>query len=89
VITLGQILGWLVVGLVVGAIARVLSHDRERAAWLFVLLVAVCGAFVGGFIGYGVGLSRPHEPAGFALSLVGAMIFASTYLRLRRRLSLP
>jgi len=89
VITFGQIIAWLGVGLAVGAVARVLSHDHERYAWLFVVLVAMAGSVVFGFASHGLGLAWPREPAGFALSLVGAMIFVAAYLGLRRRLSLP
>ena len=88
-ITFGQLIAWLGVGLAVGAVARVLSHDHERGAWLFVVLVAMAGAVVFGFASHGLGLAWPHEPASFALSLIGAMIFAAAYLGLRRRLSLP
>ncbi len=88
-ITLGHVLAFIAVGLVVGGLARVLSHDRERAAWLFDFWLAIAGALIGGFASRGLGLSTRSEPAGFVLSFAGAMLFVGSYLLARRRLSLP
>lgn len=88
-VTLGHVLAFIAVGLLVGGVARVLSRDRERAAWFFDIWLAVAGALIGGFASRGLGFSSRAEPAGFALSFVGAMIFVGGYLLTRRRLSLP
>ena len=67
----------LIVGLVVGALARLLVPGQEHLGVLMTSILGVVGSFVGGFIGSVV--SRPAEgslfhPAGFVLSIVGAIV---------------
>ena len=67
----------LVVGLIVGALARLLVPGQEHLGFLMTSILGVVGSFVGGFIGSVV--SRPAEsslfhPAGFAMSVIGAII---------------
>ena len=67
----------LIVGLIVGALARLLVPGQEHLGFLMTSLVGVMGSFVGGFIGSVV--SRPTEgsffhPAGFVLSVIGAIV---------------
>jgi uncharacterized membrane protein YeaQ/YmgE (transglycosylase-associated protein family) len=67
----------LVVGLIVGALARLLVPGQEHLGFLMTSVLGVVGSFVGGFIGSVV--SRPVEgsffhPAGFVLSVIGAII---------------
>ena len=67
----------LIVGLIVGALARLLVPGQEHLGFLMTSLVGVMGSFVGGFIGSVV--SEPAEgsvfhPAGFVLSVIGAII---------------
>jgi uncharacterized membrane protein YeaQ/YmgE (transglycosylase-associated protein family) len=46
-----QILGLLVVGLIIGALARLIKPGRQRLSILATMLLGVVGAFIGGFIG--------------------------------------
>ena len=48
--TLGEILGWLVAGLIVGAIARFLVPGRQPMGIFMTMLLGIIGAFVGGVI---------------------------------------
>ncbi len=45
------ILGYIVVGLICGAIAKALLKDRAVGGWLATLLLGIVGAIVGGLIG--------------------------------------
>ena len=72
-----QLLWMLIVGLVVGAIARWIMPGVENMGWLMTALLGIAGSFVGGFIARL--FSRPADgaivhPAGLILSVVGAMI---------------
>ena len=67
----------LVVGLVVGAIARFIMPGQEHIGLLMTAIIGVAGSFIGGFIGSLV--SKPVEgsmfhPAGFIMSIIGALI---------------
>ena len=67
----------LIVGLVVGAIARWLLPGAQEMGWLMTALVGIAGSFVGGFIARL--FSKPADgavvhPAGLILSVIGAMI---------------
>ena len=46
-----QILGLIAVGLVIGALARLLKPGRQRMSILATMLLGVVGAFIGGFLG--------------------------------------
>ncbi|HWP05096.1 MAG TPA: GlsB/YeaQ/YmgE family stress response membrane protein [Polyangiaceae bacterium] len=77
---------FLLFGLVVGVIARLLVPGREAGGWLTSIVIGVLGSFVGGFLGQllGVGDGRP---AGFLLSLLGAVVLLVAYHALGRRAS--
>ncbi|MDP9124574.1 MAG: GlsB/YeaQ/YmgE family stress response membrane protein [Pseudomonadota bacterium] len=67
----------LIVGLVVGAIARWFMPGVENMGWLMTALLGIAGSFVGGFIARL--FSKPADgaivhPAGLILSVIGAMI---------------
>ena len=46
-----QILWWIIVGLIVGALARFLVPGRDPMGWLGTIVLGIAGSFVGGFIG--------------------------------------
>lgn len=81
---LSAILGWLIIGLIVGALARLLMPGRDPLGCLATALLGIAGSFVGGFIGnliwpHGNRFARP----GFILSIVGAMIVLWIWRRFR------
>ena len=72
-----RILWMLVVGLIVGAIARFLMPGAEHMGWLMTAIVGVAGSFIGGFISSLIWKpiwQRALHPAGFVMSVVGALI---------------
>ncbi|MBV9949582.1 MAG: GlsB/YeaQ/YmgE family stress response membrane protein [Myxococcales bacterium] len=76
---------FLLFGLIVGAIARLIVPGREPGGWIVSMLIGVVGSFLGGFIGRAVGLYREGEPAGFVMSLLGAIILVVAYHAIARR----
>ena len=80
-----HLLLFLLFGLIVGAIARLIVPGREPGGWVVSMLLGVCGAFLGGLLGRAVGLYREGESAGFFMSLLGAVILVAGYHAITRR----
>lgn len=70
---------FLLFGLIVGALARFIVPGREPGGWIVSILIGVVGSFVGGFLGRALGLYREGEPAGFFMSLLGAVVLVIAY----------
>ncbi len=71
------ILGYLIVGLIIGAVAKAILPGRQGGGWIATLLLGVVGALVGGFIGgalFHVGLGGFFDLRTWALALVGSLI---------------
>ncbi len=81
-----QFILFLVFGLVVGALARFIVPGKEPGGWVVSLLIGVAGSFLGAFLGRGLNMYREGEPAGFVMSLLGAIVLTVGYhLIVRRR----
>ena len=76
---------FLIFGLVVGALARFIVPGREAGGWVVSMLLGVAGSFAGGFVGRALGLYREGEPAGFIMSLLGAIVLVIAYHAATRR----
>jgi uncharacterized membrane protein YeaQ/YmgE (transglycosylase-associated protein family) len=83
------ILGWILFGLVVGALAKFLMPGRDGGGVLLTILLGIGGALLGGFLGRALGLYQPGEPAGFVGALVGAVLVLFLYRAMagRRRIA--
>jgi uncharacterized membrane protein YeaQ/YmgE (transglycosylase-associated protein family) len=69
------IIGWIIFGLIVGAVARLLIPGRDPMGWIATIVLGVVGSLMGGFIGYALlGGTSPYAPAGWILSIVGAVV---------------
>jgi uncharacterized membrane protein YeaQ/YmgE (transglycosylase-associated protein family) len=80
------ILGWIVIGLLAGGIAKLLMPGRDPGGCIITILLGIAGALVAGFLGRAVGWYGPDEAAGFIAAIVGAFIILLLYrLILRRR----
>jgi uncharacterized membrane protein YeaQ/YmgE (transglycosylase-associated protein family) len=82
-----HLLMFLLFGLIVGAVSRFLVPGREPGGWGTSLIVGVLGSFVGGFLSRALGFSTDERPAGFLLSVVGAVVLLVAYHAVRRRAS--
>jgi uncharacterized membrane protein YeaQ/YmgE (transglycosylase-associated protein family) len=69
----------LLFGLIVGVLARWLVPGREPGGWIASIVLGVLGSFVGGYVGRFLGVSRDGEPAGFLMSVAGAVLLLVGY----------
>ena len=76
---------FLLFGLVVGALARLIVPGREPGGWVVSMAIGVAGAFAGGLLGRALGFYREGEPAGFIMSLLGAIVLVIGYQAITRR----
>lgn len=84
------IIGWIIIGLIAGAIARWIMPGADPMGWLGTIVLGIVGSFVGGFVlnlvtGNGMELS----PSGIIGSILGALIVLFIWRRMRPAASAP
>jgi uncharacterized membrane protein YeaQ/YmgE (transglycosylase-associated protein family) len=80
------LLGWIIFGLIVGVIAKLLMPGRDPGGFIITTLLGIAGAVLGGVLGRSLGMYREGEPAGFFMALVGAVLLLLLYrVAVRRR----
>jgi len=73
------VIGWIIFGLIVGAVAKLLMPGRDPGGFIVTMLLGIAGALVGGFLGRAAGWYGPNDPAGFLMSLLGAVVLLLLY----------
>ena len=73
------VIGWIIFGLIVGAIAKLLMPGRDPGGIIITMALGIAGALLGGFVGRALGWYQENEPAGFLMSLVGAVLLLFIY----------
>ena len=73
------VLGWIIFGLIVGALAKLVMPGRDPGGWIVTILLGIAGALLGGWIGRALGWYGPNDGAGFFMSLLGAIILLALY----------
>ena len=69
----------LIIGLVVGALAKLIMPGKDPGGIIVTMLLGIAGAFLGGWVGRAVGLYQEGQGAGFIMSLIGAIILLAIY----------
>ncbi len=67
------------IGLVVGAIAKLLMPGKDPGGWIITALLGILGSFVGTWIGRALNFYEPGHSAGFIMSVIGAVILLALY----------
>jgi uncharacterized membrane protein YeaQ/YmgE (transglycosylase-associated protein family) len=84
------IVATLVIGLIVGALAKLFMPGRDPGGIIITILLGIAGSFLAGFLGRALGWYRdPAEGPGIIASIIGAMILLGIYrlaIGRRRRL---
>jgi uncharacterized membrane protein YeaQ/YmgE (transglycosylase-associated protein family) len=73
------ILTWILFGLVVGVIAKLLMPGRDPGGFIITVLLGIAGALLGGFIGRAMGFYGPGQSAGWLMSIAGAIVLLVLY----------
>lgn len=79
-----SIVTWIVFGLVVGVIAKLLMPGHDPGGIVITVLLGIAGALLGGFVGRVLGFYGPGNTAGFLMSILGAVLILFVYRRLHR-----
>jgi uncharacterized membrane protein YeaQ/YmgE (transglycosylase-associated protein family) len=79
------ILAWILFGLVVGVIAKLLMPGRDPGGFIVTILLGIAGALVGGFVGRAMGFYEANEGAGWLMSILGAIVLLALYRMMVRR----
>ena len=73
------LLGWAIFGLIVGALAKLVMPGKDPGGILVTMLLGIVGAVLGGFIGQAINLYEPGQPAGYIVSILGAIVVLYLY----------
>ena len=79
------VLGWILFGLIVGALAKLVMPGRDPGGIIVTMLLGIAGAVLGGFIGRALGWYGEGEAAGFLMSFAGAVALLAIYRMVIRR----
>lgn len=86
---LGLIVSLIVIGLIAGAVARLVVPGKQNLSVLATIVLGIVGSFVGGFIGYLLFRSDRQDgffqPSGIIGSIIGSVIVLLLYLKFGNR----
>jgi len=78
-----HLLGTIVVGLIVGAIARFLMPGDQKMGWILTCLLGIGGSMAAGFVGQALGWYEAGKGAGWIASIVGAFVLLFVVQKVR------
>ncbi|HEX8063559.1 MAG TPA: GlsB/YeaQ/YmgE family stress response membrane protein [Allosphingosinicella sp.] len=78
-------LGWIVIGALAGALARLIMPGRGPSGCIVTILLGVGGALLAGFLSHKLGWDRNNSGAGFIAAVIGAIIILFIYRLINRR----
>ncbi len=73
------ILGWIIFGLIVGALAKFIMPGKDPGGIIVTMLIGVAGALIAGLLGRALGWYSTGEGAGFIASIVGSIVLLAGY----------
>ena len=75
----------IIVGLIVGAVARFVLPGEQKMGWIMTCLLGIAGSLIAGYTGQALGWYAPGQPAGWIASIVGAVVLLIAVGMLRKR----
>jgi uncharacterized membrane protein YeaQ/YmgE (transglycosylase-associated protein family) len=82
-----HLLWTLIIGLIVGALAKLIMPGKDPGGIIVTMLLGVAGSFVATFLGRMIGFYREGSSAGFIMSVIGAIILLFIYRLFKGRSS--
>lgn len=82
-----SLLGTLIVGLIVGLIARAIKPGDDSLGWIMTILLGIAGAFLASYIGVALGWYQQGDTAGWIASVLGAIVLLVIYQFVRGKAS--
>jgi len=81
------ILSWIVMGLIVGWIAKIIMPGKDPGGLIITILIGIAGGFIGGYIGSSLGLGTitGFNIGSFLLAIGGAILLLILYRVIKRR----
>jgi uncharacterized membrane protein YeaQ/YmgE (transglycosylase-associated protein family) len=77
---------WVIlIGLVIGAVAKLLMPGRDPGGFIVTILLGIAGSIVGTWLGRTIGWYQEGQSAGFLMSVVGALLLLGIYHLVRKR----
>lgn len=80
-----SLIGTIVVGLIVGLIARALKPGDDSMGLIMTIILGIAGSLIAGYVGRALGWYQPGQAAGWIASIIGAIILLVIYHLVRRR----
>jgi uncharacterized membrane protein YeaQ/YmgE (transglycosylase-associated protein family) len=77
-------LSTIVVGFIVGALARFVTPGEQKMGWIMIILLGIAGSVAAGVVGRGMGWYAPDQAAGWIASVVGAAVLLYVVQKLRK-----
>jgi uncharacterized membrane protein YeaQ/YmgE (transglycosylase-associated protein family) len=74
-----HMIGYALFGLLVGVVAKLLLPGHDPGGLVVTALIGIAGGWFGGWIGRTLGWYEEGHPAGFGMSVVGAMALLLIY----------
>jgi uncharacterized membrane protein YeaQ/YmgE (transglycosylase-associated protein family) len=80
------ILSWIVMGLIVGVLAKFIMPGKDPGGLIITIVIGIAGAFVGGFVGsrLGLGTVTAFNAGSILVAIGGAVLLLILYRLLRR-----
>jgi uncharacterized membrane protein YeaQ/YmgE (transglycosylase-associated protein family) len=80
------ILSWIILGLIVGALAKLIMPGKDPGGFIVTILLGIAGAFVGGFVAslVGIGGVKGFDLGSLAVATAGAVLLLFVYRQVKR-----
>jgi len=79
------IISAIIIGLIVGAIAKFIMPGKDPGGWIVTILLGLAGSFTAHFLGRALGWYGDGEPVGIIASIVSAIILLALYRLMSRK----
>lgn len=74
-----------IIGLIVGAVAKLLMPGKDPGGWIITILLGLAGSFIASYLGRLVGWYKEGQSAGFIMSVLGAILLLYLYRLFTRK----